>query len=365
MNVLTSSGQLVASWLAASRFLLDVSRVPRPAALLAVLAALFAMPALSQSTPLRIAGAEYLGDIPTFVVDDRDFFDRLEVPVRVSYNQSGRDNLELLRQGDVDFALMALTPLVLDRLADDSPARGDDPVVLASLVHSTRLFQVVTLAGSGINEPADLQGRRIGLALGTNSEFVWWLFAHYHELAPDTAELVDQPVAGLTDALIAGDVDAAVMWEPWVSRLRERVGSRMRQFPGSNAYTAKWVLVTLRRTAREQPARVRALLTAYGDAIEYLERHPQQVLERYSSRMEIDADLLRPNWQALDHDLNLDWSIVATFQQRFDWARQVDYARPEDEIDILSLIEAGPLRSVQPSRVGLPPSGGAAGADQQ
>lgn len=303
----------------------------------------------------RIAGAtSYLGDLPTLVADRQGYFARHGVHAELIYEGPGKRNLARLRAGDTDFALMALTPLVLDRLADTSPGEPDDPVILASLVHSTQLNQVVALAGSGIEHPADLAGRRVGLVRGTNAEFVWWLFAHYHGLDPAAVELVDYGVAALPEALVAGEIDAAVLWEPWTARLRQRVGERLRAFAGSNAYTAKWVLVTRRETAARRPDHCRAVLAAYRNAIAFIRDEPGSARRIYIEHTGVTAEALDAHWDPVIYDLNLDWSVLATLQQQLDWARGNGAGAGGPVPDVLPLVAPGPLRALAPGAVGIP-----------
>lgn len=71
------------------------------------MAALSGLPALAD--PLRIGGVEYLGDLPTLVAERDGHFARYHADVNVIFSDSGRDNLRLLRAGEIDFALMAMT----------------------------------------------------------------------------------------------------------------------------------------------------------------------------------------------------------------------------------------------------------------
>ncbi|MDZ7829193.1 MAG: NrtA/SsuA/CpmA family ABC transporter substrate-binding protein [Halofilum sp. (in: g-proteobacteria)] len=317
-------------------------------------------PALSAGPQpaVRIAGVIYLGDLPTVIADHENLFRRHGLDASVHFNHSGRDNLHQLRAGETDFALMALTPIVLDRLADETPGGPDDPVILASLVHATSLNAVVARPSAGIDTPADLTGRRVALRKGTNAEFVWWLFAHFHGLDPDAVRLVDQSVPAVQAALRNGEVDAAVLWEPWLSRLLASSDEELRVFGGSNIYTAKWVLVTTRRSVDEHPDRARAMLAAYRDAIDRIERDPDTAISTYARRADVDKSILRRNWQALDYELNLQWSVIATLQQQIDWAERSGRQPLVAPIRVLELIESAPLRAVDPARVGVPAAEG-------
>ncbi len=307
--------------------------------------------------PTRINGVMYLGDLPTVVADRRGLFERRNLQATVSYELSGKRNLELLRAGGTDIALMALTPLVLDALADPDPGRPDDPVILASVVHSTRLNQVVTLAERGIEQPTDLSRRRVGFMKGTNAEFVWWLFAAYHGFDPNSSTTVDEPVDALMDAVASGGVDAAVIWEPWTSRLRERVGDRLRLFSGSNVYTAKWVVVALRSFVEHQPERASAVMAAYREAIEFIDREPGAAMRLYADHDDVPLEMLQQNWDALVYELSLDWSLIATLQQQMEWGRRAGYATSGIEPEVLPLLHPGPLHDVAPGAVSVPATG--------
>jgi len=304
--------------------------------------------------PVHIAGVTYLGDLPTLIADQRKLFQNQGIEAHVDYGPSGKMNLERLRNGAVDFALMALTPLVIDRLSDPTPGESDDPVILASLVHSTRINQVVTVAGRGIESASDLVGRRVALNKGTNAEFVWWLFAHYHTIDPDAITLIDRPINQIPQALLNNEIDAAVVWEPWTTRLQEHLGDQLQIFPHSNIYTAKWVVVTTRRTAEQYPRRSSRLLAAYQSAIKYIEQQTEQALNLYAEHVELSPSGLPSLEQSLDFQLGLDWSLISTLQQQFAWARESGYSVADSNPAILPLIDSRPLQILAPRLVGIP-----------
>ncbi|NBC49972.1 MAG: ABC transporter substrate-binding protein [Gammaproteobacteria bacterium] len=340
-------------------------------------------------TPLRLAGVEYLGDLPTLIAAEQRLFERHGIAVEVAFTGSGRDNLAKLRAGETDFALMALTPLVLDLLNDPNPGATDDPVILASMLHSTSLNQVAFRTDQGIETPADLRGRRLALPQGTNAEFLWWVFRTMHGLEPGDLAVRHDPIDAIPALLRAGHIDAAVIWEPDIARLRGQLGPRLGQFSISRFYTARWVLVTRRETAEARAEVCSALLRAYRDAIDRIERQGRASLARFAERFDAPLDELSRDWNALDYDLSLDWSLIAALQEQLHWAErsiqqqdrqqgqeqdrqqshqpaaqqtgppagwrlgQGDPPRPR-QLSVLALIAAGPLRQQFPSAVGIP-----------
>ncbi|MFO7858048.1 MAG: ABC transporter substrate-binding protein [Ectothiorhodospiraceae bacterium] len=313
--------------------------------------------AVAADDTVTIAGGNYLGDLPTLVAEERELFRQQGLNAQVRYGATGAENLARLRAGTADFALMALTPLALDLLADGSPGGGDDPVILANLVHASTFNRVVVPADSPLQKPADLAGATIAVAHGTNAEVVWDLFLAIHALDPDRISVRDSAPADIGEALEHGHVDAALVWEPWRARLRERVTGGVRTIPGNTAYAGKWLLVARRDVATQEPERVRALLTAYGQAVDFAKREPTEALALYAEHAGVSAEALAPAWDALDYELSLDWSVVAALQQHIAWARRRPGTLIADaEPSVLDLLAPAALSSLRPRAVGLPAS---------
>jgi ABC-type nitrate/sulfonate/bicarbonate transport system substrate-binding protein len=305
--------------------------------------------------PARLLGVHYLGDLPTLVADERGYFRASAGDVRIEYGDSGRRNLERLRAGEAEIALMAKTPLVIDALRDPSPGQSDDPVILGNLVHSHRLNQVVSLEAGPVSEPGDLEGRRVGLMKGTNAEFVWSLFARMHGVDTGQVEVVDRSIEHLPGALTGGQIDAAVLWEPWTSRTAAAAGNGLRVLPGSSAYTAHWVIVARRSWVNEHPALVRDVLKGYIRAIDWIDAHREQALKLYIRHMDVKRSLIEQSWAVLDYDLNLDWTVLNGLRLQLEWAREAGYADTRAPVPgVLRLIESGPLRRLTPFRVSIP-----------
>ena len=305
------------------------------------------------AAPVRIAGVSHLGDLPTFVAAERGLFTRAGIEARVSRVPNGRLALERLRAGTADFALMALTPLVLDRLADDTPNGPEDPVILASIVQSAHLNQIATLDDRGIREPADLAGRRLGLTRGTNAEFHWWLFARFHGIDPAAVEIVDLEKNALGDALEAGRVDTAVLWQPWTARLRASVGNRLHTFEHGALYDAHWVLATRRATAEDRPRLCADIIRAYADADAAIAREPAAVLERFYTALGLGDAMPQPAGYPYGFNVELGWSVLVGLGQQFDWAATTGRGDTTLRPSILAMMAPGPLRRAAPGAVNV------------
>jgi len=308
----------------------------------------------------RLAGVNYLGDLPTLVADQHGLFGEEGIAVSVDYGFSGKENLERLRSGETDFALMALTPLVIDYLRDPTPGEPSDPVIIANLVHADDLNQLVTLKRVDLQSPADWRGKRVGMMKGTNAEFFWWQYMIYHGLDAAAITMIDLPTSQLPAALLEGNIDAALLWEPWTSQLLERLGDELRVFDTSDVYTAKWILVMRREMSVKEPEALQALLRAYIGATKWIEGEPDAAMRMYSEQAGVTLKTVQDRWIKLHYQAVLNWSLLVSLQQHFEWARQAGYYSGARTRGVLGMIDATPLASIAPTAVTIPHVSGTA-----
>ncbi|MDQ2070503.1 ABC transporter substrate-binding protein [Natronospira bacteriovora] len=303
---------------------------------------------------MRLSGVIYLGDLPTLIAHEKGFFRAQGLELDVEFGVSGKDNLARLRAGELDFALMALTPLVLDVLNQSPTDDANAPLILANVSHSLGLNYVVARPDSGIESPADLPGRPFGVMPGTNAEFLLSRFARYHGIRIDEKDIRPMPTPEVHDALLEGSLEAGVLWEPWASQLESRLGEALVRFPVRQVYTARWVLVARRGVMDADPEAAEGLLRAYLNTVNFIERNQDEAIAIYARHAELSPDLVRRQWDGLIYGLTLNWALVTGIRQQAEWARANGLASVDSRLDVFSLIERRPLQRMAPTLVLLP-----------
>ena len=167
-------------------------------------------PTDNPSPLVRIAGSHWIMDAPTKVAAAEGYFNvpgHEEPRVEASYHASGRDALAALLRGEAEYALVAPTPVaraLLDHL--DYPDQNPAIVVLASLGISSASHYIIARRDRGIQQKADLKGKRLGLLKKSSAHFSWNLTERLYGLEEGSVILVDLPVQEQAVALSAGDV---------------------------------------------------------------------------------------------------------------------------------------------------------------
>lgn len=312
-------------------------------------------PDSSDSPTLRLAGVNYLGDLPTLVASKNQLFRKQHLNIQVTFNESGKQSLEDLRMGKVDFALMDPTTFMLDKLANvHKGSQENKPVILGNLLHSTLMNQILaSFTDTDIQVVTDLKGRRIGLTKGTSGEYLWWLYTVFYQVETDEIEVIDLAPKDLGKALIDGEVDAIVVWQPWTNHFIAEYGDKIKQVKGSHVYSAKWLLVTNQKMVKQNPEYCQRLLKAYAEAISVIHIDTENVMGMYTDEMNKN-NLIGEHYQPDLYQLNLNWSLISELHQGIQWAKLNHFPGSENETDVTSWFAPEPLRAIQPFSVKIP-----------
>jgi ABC-type nitrate/sulfonate/bicarbonate transport system substrate-binding protein len=173
---------------------------------------------------LVVAAAGNPGGLAVFVAQEKGFFAKNGVDVKVEIRNTGGELSGGLRAGDFDFAPAAFTnlPAALER---GLKVRGIVGYVGAAFEKdsSDAVVALVASAGSGINSIKDLKGKKIGVTFGSTGDV--WLGQVLKEagLTVNDIQRVNTKPSSLVSILDTGGVDAISAWEPFVFRAMKKI----------------------------------------------------------------------------------------------------------------------------------------------
>jgi NitT/TauT family transport system substrate-binding protein len=159
--------------------------------------------------------------------------------------------------------------------------------------------KLVVRSDSPIQSLADLRGQRIAVMSNTGSEFMIlkWILRTDHgiDLLRDVdARSVPPPVA--LQLMEQREVVGALLFEPWASRSmmggRTRVVMDIQQEWQKRKGQPLWFsAIHVDDTfAREHPNAVKRYLQAYTEAVDYINKNPEDVFSRYREAFQITND---------------------------------------------------------------------------
>jgi NitT/TauT family transport system substrate-binding protein len=238
-------------------------------------------PVSPDRTPLTVG----LGFIPSvqfaqfYLADEAGYYDEAGLDVTFQ-NKIDPELITLLAQGSVDIGMADGTSVI--------PAASQDiPVVYGATIYARNPNVVFSLSESGIEDVADLAGRRVGIPGRFGSSWVaLQAMLAGAGLTPDDLEIVSYPDFGQGVAVAEGQVDAATGFltnEPVQLRLQGRAVNELQasgetQLPGPG-------LVVGRGTLETKGDAVRAFTAATLRAMEDIIADPQRGLDATFARV--------------------------------------------------------------------------------
>ncbi len=201
----------------------------------------------------------------------------------------------------------------------------------------------------------ELHGKKIAIMRATASESLFNSFAQAYGFDPAKVELVNMAPAEMLASFSRNTVDAIAVWEPHATRARKSANGKMlvsgtrSAIPGREGerriYGDHSVLFATEAFIKEQPATVRAVLTALARAGDFIESNKTEATAILSKEFGLEpadmADVMASNRYtlAINDELVRDLDQLSAFMFGLKRIQSQPIAR--------DWIDAEPLRAVR------------------
>ena len=279
------------------------------------------------------------------------FFEEVGLDPEYVRFQFGRAAQDAALSGDAQFAEVALGPVT-------SAAMQEQPSCIIAENSSFPNMRVTARTDAGINEPADLAGKNVATALGTEANFFLFAFLDHYGMTLEDINLINVAPADMVLALERGEVDAFVIWEPGPTVAKNQMGDVivwLMQPDDDLFYNNRLVTIANREYVEENPEAVRRYLEALHMADMYAQdpANLDQILAWVAADVFADDVVLAgSNWPMYRYGVRLDPTLLAEMEARAQFSIMTG-AVPEDTVlpDFMNNICPGPLGEVVPDDV--------------
>jgi len=240
-----------------------------------------------EPSPEELTPVSYLTSFSTFgrdayvyVAQEKGFFADQGLDVTINPGAGSVDVIGLVAAGQADFgAADAPTVMVVE-------AEQQLGVKAVAAVHQRTLSAVATVAGTGIETPADLEGRIFSDAPGSTNRILFPFFAEAAGFDADAVEFVPSAPPDLPKLLAAGQVDAIGQFVVGKGLIESVTGDEAVFFPYGEYLPDVYGIVTVTRDEliQSDPELVQRFVTALMQGLEYSIANPEEtgeILARY------------------------------------------------------------------------------------
>ncbi|TQM33215.1 ABC transporter substrate-binding protein [Nocardia bhagyanarayanae] len=268
------------------------------------------------------------------VARDLGLFDKAGVRVEILPFPTGAAALEALAGGAVDIA------------------NGGDVPTAAAAIKNPALRVVadgarwdggrfVARRSAGIDEIADLAGRRIAVPLGSSAHF---FATRFLAEAGITAELVQTGPAEIVAAVSTGSVDAVAVFQPALAKVVAALGADAVELQGRDKYNQHSLYLATASTVESKSAEIKALLSALRLADAPLTNREPAALAAVAAATGLEQGLIGGVASEFEFRTELGPELAGDLADRARWAKSIGRIPVDATIpDYGALVAPGPL----------------------
>lgn len=300
-----------------------------------------------QLPPARLSvGLESLAAL-ALIAHEAGYFEHQGLALSATGFPSGRLALGALLKGDVDLAVCADTPFVLE-----SFSRRDLRLV-AIIGTSDNELKLVAHPDSGIREVADLRGRRVATQKGSSLHFFLHLALLKHGLSERDVELTFAAPDALPGLLREKRVDAVALREPLISRDLSASGNPPVVLQEPGLFVKYYGVVTTAGFVVKSADTLARFIKALVDAEELADADNGRASRIVSQRLSLPDEVYQPVWRTLDLRVSLPQSVLLDLEDQARWAVSSKLVEAGSIPNYLDLIHDATLRALKPAAVSI------------
>lgn len=299
----------------------------------------------AMAKPVTIAVSQSFFALPAIIAASEGYFEHPTSPVKMLPCMGGVRCLQMLTEGEAQFATAGDMPITL------AAFKPNPPTVLATLASSSQNTKLLATGASGIQGFAGLSGKRVALVKFSNAHYhldVSVLFARGN---PAHVTIMPSDPAAVGDLLRQGQVDAAIVWEPHATRALASVPG-LQHIRGGRIYVETFNLIARPDASHTDAAKV--VLKGLIRAADLIEKQPLRAREIAVRELKITPQQAEYLLALYHFDVGLSQGLITTMESQARWAISQKIVPPDSAMpNFLSLVQGDVLRSIQPAAVNL------------
>jgi len=291
------------------------------------------------------ANTSYAGTGLVFVAQVKGYFANEGLNVTLQPYTTGKSALDAALAGRAALATVADIPIMF------AVTKGQPVSIVATISTVERDPGIIGRKDKGVLTLASLNGKRIGVTLGTSGHFVLDAFLIRQKLSTDDVTLRDLQPEELAEALVKGDVDAVATWEPYLGSLRTQLGANGTIFYSEGIYELPFNIAGTRDYVVSHPETIKKLLRALVRAERFHKDEPDAARKIIAGAINVSLENLKELWPTYRFNVTLDQSLLLTLEDETRWAIKNQLTARPDIPNYLNYLYLDGLEAVKPESV--------------
>ena len=259
----------------------------------------------------------FIGTTPQFsnviVGVEKGFFLKEGLPVEITNFTSGAAAVDAFRTGNGGLVVAGDFPSL--RVWNQGGGIGICPQASYDQLS-------LIVAKKSITKPEDFKGKKVGVLLGSTSEYFTRLYLSKAGIEYADIEAINLRPAEMVTGIVRGDIDAFVIWQPfgWTA---EKASPDVHILTTAKGFFHEWEMVTTTKDyAAAHPAELVAFLKRLDAAGKWIPQNLDEAAQVVATSLRIDDVTVPRRMIEL-----IDWNISYTAAFRSDMDRLGDFLK--------------------------------------
>lgn len=228
--------------------------------------------------PVTIALSPWPGWYMWYLVEEKGFFEKHGVNVKLEFFPVYSDSLQALSTGKVDANSQTLS----DSLAPLSKGIG----LKAVLVNDNSFGGDAIVSKPEITSIPELKGKTVITELGTVDHLLLLTALDKFGMSESDVNFVNMTVNDAGPAFISGKSDASVLWEPFQTKAVKEGNGKVLFSSKETPGLIPDLLVFRETVVKDRPEDVQKIIDAWFEALQYFQDHQEEAVELLAKKAE-------------------------------------------------------------------------------
>ncbi len=297
---------------------------------------------------VTIAYAPFESTTLLWIAEDQHFFVQNGLAITLQKYDSGVAALDGMLNGEAEVVVGTNEFPLVGRAFQKAKIR-----TIGSIAKSEFIY-LVGRKDRGIEQTADLKGKRVGTTLRTIAEFHLGRFLELHGMSMQDITLVDvRKPEDWVNAVANGDIDAIVTAQPYANSARDRLGTNAIMWPVQSHQPLYTQVIATDKWVTQHPELVGRLLRSLAQAEEYAIHNPAAAKTIVQERLDLDAAYMETVWSQNQFSLSLDQSLILAMEDEARWMIEHNLTSETTIPDFLEYIYVDGLEAIKPEAVNI------------
>jgi NitT/TauT family transport system substrate-binding protein len=298
------------------------------------------------TSSITLGGLDSDANVVLFTAENQNYFASNGIDFNFKTYDTGQDAIADLLNDKIDIAGASEYAMV-------SGAFANDNISIIASISTSYVIDLVGLTGNGIATVGDIKGKKIGVNLGTITEFYLGQFLELNGMSINDVTMVNLPVTQDVTALTNRSVDAVVTRDPWETQVLEQFPTGTVTWSLQSGQAAYSVLICRNEWLEQNSELVKRFLNSLAKAEGFIMEHPSQAKTILQQNYSYTDEYVNGIWPDYQFSLSLNESLIAAMEDEARWTISNNLTTSTQVPNFLKYIYTDGLKAVEPDSVNI------------